>query len=181
MAYRRVPGRGASVCLALAATAFLTGCSPSPEDPGPGELTGVVVSKGDSIVVGDGGTSDAYDRVLVLTADELLEAYRTTWPGRDDPEDHDYQSIGVRIPVADLVALDEQDGPAPIAAVAPVEGGRFHVPWEGGSTYVCLGNEIRTDADDELVVDTSGCVVVDEAPPASITIEAHYGGLAVSD
>lgn len=51
----------------------------------------------------------------------------------------------------------------------------------GRGTCVCLGNEIRTDADDELVVDTSGCVMVDEAPPASLTIEAHHGGLAVSD
>ena len=181
MAHRRTPGRGTCVCLALAATAVLAGCGPSPDGPGPGELTGVVVSKGDSIVVGDGGTSDTYDRLLVLTADELLEAYRTTWPGRDDPEDHDYQSIGVRIPVAHLVALDEQDAPAPTAAVAPVGDGRFRIPWDSGPKYVCLGNEIRTDADDELVVDTSGCVMVDDDPPASVTIEAHYGGLALSD
>lgn len=167
--------------LALLAFVALVGCSPSPANPGPGELTGVVVSKGDSIVVGDGGASDTYDRLLVLTADELLEAYRTTWPGRDDPEDHDYQNTGVRIPVADLVALDEQDAPAPTAAVAPVEDGRFRIPWDSGPRYVCLGNEIRTDADDELVVDTSGCVMVDKAPPASVTIEAHHGGLAVSD
>jgi hypothetical protein len=171
----------ARVGLILLAAWTVAGCSPSPEDPGAGELTGVVVSKGDSIVLGDGGTSDAYDRVVVLTADQLVEAYRTTWPGRDDPEDHDYQNINVRIPVADLVALDEQDAPAPTAAVAQVEDGRFRIPWQVGPAYVCLGNEIRTDADNELVVDTSGCVMVDRSPPTSVTIETGYGGLGVSD
>ena len=132
-------------------------------------------------MLGGGGPSDAYDRVLVLTSGELLAAYRRTWPGKDDPLDHEYANIAVRIPVADLAQLDDRDEPASAPAVAPVVDGRFRIPWSSDPRYVCLADEIRTDAEDELVTDTAGCVMVDRAAPAAVTIELSNGGLALAD
>ena len=180
MARNRRRRRGTHVGLAVAVTGALQGCAPSPVDPGPGELTGVVVPRGDTFVLGGGGPSDAYDRVLVLTSEELLAAYRRTWPGKDDPLDHEYANIGVRIPVADLEQLDDRGEPASAQAVAPVVDGRFRIPWSSDPRYVCLADEIRTDAEDELVTDTAGCVMVDRAAPAAVTIALSTGGLALA-
>ena len=107
MARNRRRRRGTHVGLAVAVTGALQGCAPSPVDPGPGELTGVVVPRGDTFVLGGGGPSDR--------------------------------------------------------------------------RYVCMADEIRTDAEDELVTDTAGCAMVERAAPAAVTIELSNGGLALAD
>ena len=68
MARSRSRRRSTDVCLALAAIGVFAGCAPSPDDPGRGELTGVVVPRGDTFVLGGGGPSD---RRYVCMADEI--------------------------------------------------------------------------------------------------------------
>lgn len=161
----------------LIAVGFLTACGVTPDEPGAGELTGVVVSRGDSLVIGGDGVSDTYRRVVVLGRDELLDAYFGTWPGKDEPEQHQYAGLVVRLPVSRLVELRQGD-PAPAGpAVADVSGGRFRVPWSGDPRYVCLGNPATVDGVE--MVSTAGCVEVTEPPPAAVTLVVHIGGVAL--
>ena len=163
----RPSGVGASSFVVAATTLLmsLTGCAPSPDDPGEGELTGVVVSRSDHPVLFGGGTVDAWSRALVLTRDELLAAYDATWPGRDEPEDFEIAAIVVEV----------DDAAAQAEGAADVVDGRFRLPWPEPDGYVCLGNEHRG------VVTTAGCVLVESEAPAAVTIESSIGGLSVGD
>ena len=161
----------------LVAAGLLTACGATPDEPGAGELTGVVVSRGDSVVIGGDGVSDTYRRLVVLRRDELLEAYASTWPGKDEPEPHEYANLVVRLPVSELVELG-QDHPATAGpAVAEVSEGRFRVAWSDDPRYLCLGNPATVDGIE--MVSTAGCVEVTEPPPAAVTVVVHIGGLAI--
>ncbi|MFC7358818.1 hypothetical protein [Nocardioides astragali] len=172
--------RSAITAAAVTAIVGTAGCSPAPEDPDDGELTGVVVNgRSDTFVFGGGGESDTYDRILVMTPTEVLDAYHRTWPGQEDPEEHEYRGIRLKVAVSELQQLEE-GGAAPSApAVAPVDGGYFRIPWSAGDRYLCLGMEVVIEAVD--TVDTAGCVLVDQTPPASVTIELNFGGPAIKE
>lgn len=165
---RGLPTGAGATPLLVAATALLavlTGCAPSPDDPGEGELTGVVVSRNDHPILFGGGTVDSWSRALVLTRDELLAAYDATWPGRDEPKDFEIAAIKVDLDTAAVPA----DG------VADVVDGRFRLAWPDADRYVCLGNEHQG------VVTIAGCVLVESEAPAAITIESSIGGFAIGD
>lgn len=108
----------------------------------------------------DGGTVDAWSRVIVLTRNELLAAFETTWPGRDAPDDHDIAYVGIKVDVDDL----------PAGRLAEVSEGRFRMPWPEPGRYLCLGNEHRG------VVRTAGCVLVEAEAPVKVTLESSIGG-----
>ncbi|PFG38233.1 hypothetical protein ATJ97_0705 [Georgenia soli] len=120
----------------------------------------MVVSRGDHPMPFDGGTVDSWSRVIVLTHDELLAAFETTWPGRDAPDDHDIAYVGMNVNVDDL----------PPGGVAEVSEGRFQVPWPEPGRYLCLGDEYQG------VVRTAGCVLVEAEAPAKVTLESSIGG-----
>ena len=155
------PFLGAAIALLVS----LTGCAPAPDDPGEGEITGVVVSRNDHPILFGGGTVDSWSLALVLTRDELLAAYDSTWPGRDEPEDSEVAAI--------VVEVDE--GSAPAEGAAPVVDGRFRLCRPAADRYVCLGNAHQG------VVTTAGCVLVESAAPSAITIESSIGGFGIGD
>ena len=107
-----------------------------------------------------GGAVDSWSRVIVLTREQLLAAFKATWPGRDTPDDHDLARTNIEVNVDDL----SPDGHA------AVSDGRFRVPWSDAGRYLCLGNEHQG------VVSTAGCVMVDAAAPAKVTLESSVGG-----
>ena len=156
----RRPRVTASIFLVGAATALLAACSPSPAEPAAGELSAVVVSRSDHPMLFDGGAVDSWSRAIVLTRDELLAAFETTWPGRDAPDDHDIPRVGITVNVDDLSP----------GGVAKVSDGRFRVPWPEAGRYLCLGDEYQG------VVTTAGCVLVDAEAPAKVTLESSMGG-----
>ena len=157
---RSIPLRAATAVTAMTAAMALAGCGTSPDEPAAGELSGVVVSRNDHPIVFGGGTVDSWSRVLVLTREELLAAFASSWPGREEPVDHDIASVVVAVDVDDL----------PPDGLAEVREGRFHVPWPDTGRYLCLGNEYQG------VVTTAGCVLVDAAAPAQVTLESSIGG-----
>ncbi|MFC7362692.1 hypothetical protein [Nocardioides astragali] len=159
----RARGLALAPLLLGASLLVLPGCAPSPEDAATGELTGVVVSRNDHPLPFGGGTVDSWSRALVLTRDELLAAFEASWPGRDDPADHEIASIVIKVDVAEVRPED----------MAEVDGGRFRLSWSEAGRYVCLGNDQRG------VVTTAGCVLVDVDAPAAITIESSIGGFSV--
>lgn len=154
------PRAALSLYLVVVATVSLAACGPSADEPAGGELSAVVVSRNDHPVLFGGGTVDSWSRVLVLTRDELLAAFETSWPGRDAPADHDIASTVIKVNVDDLAP----DG------LADVSDGRFRVPWPEAGRYLCLGNEYQG------VVTTAGCVLVDAEAPAMVTLESSIGG-----
>ena len=154
------PRVGAFLAAAAAATATLAACGPSPAEPAAGELSAVVVSRNDQPMLFGGGTVDSWSRVVVLTREQLLTAFETSWPGRETPDDHDLARVVIRMNVEEL----------PPGRVAEVSDGHFRVPWQEAGRYLCLGNEYQD------VVTTAGCVAVYAEAPAKVTLESSIGG-----
>jgi hypothetical protein len=154
----------------------LTGCGASPSDPGRGELTAVVVSRQDQFMFGLGsGVSDVYTRVAVLSEQDLLDWYAATWPGRERPAASDYRNVVVKIPLETLTPVADAGAADDRPAVAEVDAGRVRIPWSGAPRYLCFG----TEHDAEITTD--GCVAVDRQPPAAVTVQLNYGGLALEE
>lgn len=163
--------------MAWLALTMLTGCGVSPDDPEPGELTAVVVSRADHPMIDFGsGPSDTYTRVLVLTEEDMLEAFEQTWPGYELPQQFEYAYLGVDVPLAEVHDLEDGGDPVDGPAVANVSEGRVRVPWSGEPRYLCFGN-----LNDREEVHTAGCVLVDEDPPAAVTVQISIGGLSLDD
>jgi len=106
---------------------------------------------------------DSWSRALVLTREQLLVAFETTWPGRDAPDDHDIARTNIKVNVDDL----------PSDGLAEVRDGRFQIPWPEAGRYLCLGNEHQG------IVTTAGCVMVHAEAPTKVTLESSIGGFRV--
>jgi hypothetical protein len=80
------------------------------------------------------------------------------------------------VPLAEALQLEDGGDPVDGPAVGDVTEGRVRLPWSGEPRYMCFG--ILNDRDE---VDTDGCVLVDEDPPAAVTVQIHIGGLSLDD
>ena len=162
-------------CIAAAAVmmcSVLAGCAPSPDEPNDGELTAVVVSEQDQFMFGlGGGEAEIYTDVVVLTEQELLDSYAATWPGKEAPRPSGYRNIRVDLRVQELATLSVGGEPATSPAMAPVTQARTRIPWSGEPRYLCFGT---THGE---ALSTDGCVLVEEQPPAAVTVQVNYGGL----
>jgi hypothetical protein len=155
----------ATAAMTPAMTAAMTaaGCGTSPDEAAAGELSAVVVPRNDHPMLLGEGTVDSWSRVIVLTRDELLAAFESSWPGRDVPAAHDIASVVITVDVDDRSP----------ERMAEVREGRFRVPWPVADRYLCLGNE------DHGVVTTAGCVLVDAEAPATVTLESSISGFGL--
>lgn len=166
----------AGVAAGVAVAALFAGCAVSPEEPGPDELTGLLTTRSDTVSFFGGGATDVYTRVVVLTEEQLLEAYARTWPTSPTPKDYQYGDIGMELEPRDLVRLTAGEAPAATPAVAPVSEGRLRIPWSGDARYLCFGI-----VDDRKLIRTDGCVLVDEEPPAAVTFQVSVGGIGIEN
>lgn len=160
---------------ALIAAVGLAGCGVSPEDAEAGQLTGVVTSRSDSFSLPRGGATDSYDRVVVVTEDQLLAAYERTWPGRRMPEPYEYGYLGLTFPESDLAQLTASGDVHEGAAVAAVTGGRLRIAWADQSRFLCFGTAYQGH------VRTTGCALVAEDPPAEVMFQVSIGGISIKD
>ena len=167
--------RGPRVLVAAAAlgmSSVMAGCAASPDEPSDGELTAVVVSEQDQFMFGiSGGEADIYTDVVVLTERELVDFYAATWPDKEPPQPFTYRNIRVDLPVRELATLSIGGEPAPGPAMGSVSQARTRIPWSGEPRYLCFGNT------NGGVLSTDGCVLVEQQPPAAVTVHVNYGGL----
>ena len=148
---------------------------PSPEDPGQGELTAVFVKVQDQAMIGGEGVATHFSAAVVLTEQEMLDAYAASWPGSEQPKPYQYGFSGFTIAEEDLAPLEAGGRPPPGPALASVVDGRLRIPWSGEPRYLCPGRVF------EGVVRATGCVFVDRQPPAAITLGTGAAVLGLVD
>ncbi len=158
-------------------------------------MTGVVVSTDDSCCWPGGGSVDSphFEVVALIPPGDFLRWWNDQHTGDDtepmtDPDDWRASSIGIKVPVEDIVT-DADPGDEPLSA--RITEGRWRVAYDGDPVMVCVGSRgyeyewVYTNGfgHSERVGDTEylrlRCGMVDMPSPVRVTVSVHFGGIGV--